>query len=104
MSKFVSLFNDSDKLEVSKNYKEWSWHIQSTLIYNELRRGICNAQPTKPSNVAQLAKLELKDKKALVLIHRIISNEIYVHIEKCVDAWTTWKTLKDLFDSRHEAK
>ena len=34
MFKLISLFNDSDKLEGSKNYKVWSWHIQSTLIYH----------------------------------------------------------------------
>ena len=54
MSKVVSLFNESDKLEGSKNYKIWSRHIQSTLIYNELWKGLCNAQPTKPTILVQL--------------------------------------------------
>ena len=104
MSKIISLFNESDKLEGSKNYKVWSRHIQSTLIYNELWKGVCNAQPTKPTNPDQLAKWELKDEKALALIHSTVSDDIYVHIENSSDAWSAWKTLKDLFDSQSEAK
>ena len=60
MSKVVSLFNESDKLEGSKNYKVWRHHIQSTLIYNELWKGVCNAQHTKPTILDQIAKWELK--------------------------------------------
>ena len=100
MSKVISIFNESDKLEGSKNYKVWSRHIQSTLIYNELWKGVCNAQPTKSTNLDQLSKWELKDEKALALIHSIVSDDIFVHIENSSSAW---KTLKDLFDSQSEA-
>ena len=91
-------------MEGSKNYKVWSRHIQSTLIYNELWKGVYNAQPTKPNqtkptNPDQLAKWELKDERALALIHSTVSDDIYVHIENSFDAWSSWKTLKDLFDS-----
>ena len=114
MSKVVSLFNESDKLEGSKNYKVWSCHIQSTLIYNELWKGICNSQPTKLTIPDQLAKWELKDekalalihstKKALALIHSTVSDDIFVHIENSSSAWSAWKTLKGLFDSESEDK
>ena len=46
----------------------------------------------------------MKDEKALALIHSIVSNEVFVHIENCSDSWSAWKTLKDLFDSQPEAK
>ena len=101
--KFINLFNTSNKLECSKNYKIWSWHIQSTLIYNELWKGICNAQPTKPTNATHLVKWELKDEKALALIQSIVSNEVFGHIENCSDSWYAWKTRKDLFYSQPEA-
>jgi hypothetical protein len=104
MSKIISLFNDSDKLEGSKNYKAWSRHIQSTLIYNELWKGICNEQPTKPTDVVPLARWELKDENALALIQSTVSDEVFVHIENCIDSWSAWKILKDLFDSQTEAK
>jgi hypothetical protein len=63
-----------------------------------------NAQPRKPIETAQLAKWELKDEKALALTHSIVSNEVFIHIENCGDAWSTWKTLKNLFDSQLEVK
>lgn len=46
----------------------------------------------------------MKDEKALALIHSTISDEIFVHIQNCSDAWSTWKTLKDLLDLQPEAK
>ena len=104
MSRVVSLFNESDKLEGSKNYKVWSHHIQSTLIYNELWNGVRNARPTKPTIPDQLSKWEIKDEKALALIHSTVSDDIFVHIENISSAWSSWKTLKDLFDSQSEAK
>ena len=104
MSRVVSLFNESDKQEGSKNYKVWSRHIQSTLIYNELWKGVCNAQPTKPTIPNQLSKWELKDEKALALIHSTVSDDIFVHIENSSSTWLAWKTLKYLFDSQSEAK
>ena len=88
MSKVVSLFNEYDKLEGSKNYKVWSRQIQSTLIYNELWKGICNAHPTKPTNPDQLAKWELKYENALALIHSTVSDDIYVHSGNSSDAWS----------------
>ena len=90
MSKIISLFNDSDKLDGSKNYKAWNRQTQYTLIYNELWKGICNAQPTKPTSVAQLSKWELKYENALAQIQSTIFYEIFVHIENCSDSWSAW--------------
>ena len=64
----------------------------------------CNAQTTKPTNLDQLEKWELKDEKALALIHSTVSDDIYVHIENRSSVWSAWKTLKDLFNSQSEAK
>jgi hypothetical protein len=65
MSKLINLFIDSDKLDGPKNYKSWKCHMQNTLIYNELWHDICDGDtpPTKPIDVAPLAKWELKDEK-----------------------------------------
>jgi hypothetical protein len=104
MSKIISLFKYPYKLEGSKNYKVWSRHIQSTLIYNELWEGICNEQPTKPIDVSPLARWELKDENALALIQSIVSNEVFVHIENCSDSWSSWEILKYLFDLQIEDK
>jgi len=104
MSKFISLFKYFDKLKGSNNYKVWSRHIQSTLIYNELWKGIYNEQTTKPIDSTPLEKWELKYENSLALIQSIISDEVFVHIENCIDSWSARKTLKYLFDSQNEAK
>jgi hypothetical protein len=83
-------------LEGLKNYEVWLHPIQNTIIYNELWKGICNAQPNKTSDVAQLKKWDLKDEKILALIHSTISNKVYIHIENCVDDWTKWKNSQGL--------
>jgi len=80
--------------------------MKSTLIYNELWKDICkgDVKPNKPSNVAPLAKWELKDGKALALIKSSVNEEIYVHIENASDAWSAWKTFKYLFGTQLETK
>ena len=58
MSKVVNLLTDLDKLDGSKNYKSWIRHMQSTLIYNELWKDVCNGDktPTKPNDAQESAK------------------------------------------------
>ena len=89
MSKVVNLLTDLDKLDGSKNYKSWSRHMQSTLIYKELWKDVCSDEtaPTKPTNARELARWELKDEKALALLRSSVSDEMFVHIENAKDAW-----------------
>jgi hypothetical protein len=106
MSKLINLFSDSDKLEGTKSYKTWKRLIESTLIYNELWRDICNedTKPNKPTDAATLAKWEVKNAKALALIKSSVNDEMYVHIENTTDAWSALKVFKDLFDTQPESK
>jgi hypothetical protein len=46
----------------------------------------------------------LKDEKALALIQSTVSDDVFVHIENCIDSWSAWKILKDLFDKKTQAK
>jgi hypothetical protein len=88
MSKLVNLFIDSDKLDGPKNYKAWSHHMQSTLIYNELWKDVCSGDkaPIKPIDARELEKWELKDEKALALLRSFVIDEMFVHIENATDA------------------
>jgi HD superfamily phosphohydrolase len=106
MSKLINLFSDFDKLEGTKSYKTWKRLIESTLIYNELWRDICNedTKPNKPTDAATLAKWEVKNAKALALIKSSVNDEMYVHIENTIDAWSALKFFKDLFDTQPESK
>ena len=106
MSKLINLFSDSNKLEGTKSYKTWHRLIERTLIYIELWQGICDGdvKQNKPIDAAPLAKWEIKNAKALALIKSSVNDEIYVHIENALDAWTSLKTFKDLFDTQHESK
>jgi hypothetical protein len=80
--------------------------MESTLIYNELWKDICNGdvKPNKPIDAGPLAKWELKDEKYLALIKSFVNEEMFVHIENTSDAWSAWKTFKDLFDTQPETK
>ena len=106
MLKLINFFSNSNKLEGKKSYKTWKHLIEITLIYNELWHDICNedTKPNKPTNVATLAKWEIKNAKALTLIKSSINDEMYVHIENTIDAWSTLKFFKDLFDTQPESK
>jgi hypothetical protein len=97
MSKLINLFYESDKLKGCKNYKSWKQHMESTLIYSELRKDICNgnAKPNKPTNAGPIAKWELKDEKTLALIKSSVNEEKYVHIENAPHAWSTRKKFKE---------
>ena len=106
MSKLINLFSKPDKLEGVKSYKTWKLLIESTFIYNELWHEICdgNIKPNKPIDAASLAKWEVKNAKALALIKASVNNEMYIHIENALDAWTALRTFKDLFDTQPESK
>jgi hypothetical protein len=106
MSKLINLFSNSNKLEGGKSYKTWKCLIESTLIYNEIWRDICNedTKTNKTTDVATLAKREFKNSKALALIKSSVNDEMYVHIENTIDAWSALKVFKDLFDTQPESK
>jgi hypothetical protein len=74
--------------------------MRNTLIYNELWHDICYGYttPTKTTN-ATLAKWNLKDEKALALLHSSVTEHMFVHIENSKDAWSSWNLLKKLFDT-----
>lgn len=76
MSKLVNLFSEYDKLEGSKNYKTWKRHIESTLIYNELWKYVCDGDVKliKPKDADSLAKWEIKNARALALIKSSIND------------------------------
>jgi hypothetical protein len=80
--------------------------MESTLIYNELWKDICNGdvKPNKPTDAGALAKWELKDENVLALLKSSLNEEKFVHIENTSDAWTAWKNFKDLFDTQPETK
>ena len=105
MSKVANLLTDLDKLDGS-NYKSWSGHMQRTLIYIELWKDVCSGEsaPTKPTDVRDLARWELKDEKALSLLRSFVSDEMFVHIENVIDAWIAWKIFKNMFDTQPESK
>ena len=63
-----------------------------------------NIKPNKPIDAASLAKWEVKNGKALALIKALVSNEMYIHIENYLDAWTSLQTFKYLFDTQPESK
>ena len=75
--------------------------MKNTLVYNELWRGICDADPnsTKPTNATALAKWELQNEKALALIHSSLSDHLCIHIKNTSSAWTAWEQFKKLFDT-----
>ena len=75
--------------------------MKNTLVYNELWRGICDADPasTKPIDATALAKWELQNEKALALIHLYVSDHLCIHIENTSLAWTQWEQFKKLFDT-----
>jgi hypothetical protein len=101
MSKLINLFSDSDKFEGTQSYKTWK-----RLIYNEIWRDICNedTKTNQPTDATTLAKWEIKNSKALALIKSLVNDEMYVHIENNIDAWSALKIFKDLFDTQPESK
>jgi hypothetical protein len=58
----------------------------------------------KPTNTTKLAKWEVKNAKALSLIKYLVNDEMYVHIENTIDAWSALKFFNDLFDTQPESK
>jgi len=52
----------------NKNYPEWSWKIQHTLIFNELWKGVCVGEgdkvPIQPTSDKELTIWENKNNKA----------------------------------------
>ena len=73
--------------------------MKNTLVYNELWRGICDADPTttKPTDATALAKWELQNEKELALIHSFVYDYLCIHIENTSSALTTWEHFKKLF-------
>lgn len=100
------MFSDSYKLEGVKAYKTWKRLIESTIIYNELWQDICDGdiKPNKPTYVSSLAKWEVKNVKALAFIKSSVNDEMYIHIGNASDAWSDFRTFKDLFDTQPESK
>ena len=49
---------------------------------------------TKPTNATSLAKWEIQNEKARVLIHSSISDHLCIHIENNSSAWTAWEQFK----------
>ena len=62
---------------------------------------ICDGDiaPTNPIDATPLAKLKLRDEKALALLHSSVTEHMFVHIENSKDAWSSWNLLKKLFDT-----
>ena len=67
--------------------------MKNTLIYNEICRGICDADPTstKPTDATTLAKWELQNERALALIHSSVSDHLCIQIENTSSARTAWE-------------
>ena len=100
MSKILNLITHLDKLDGVKNYNTCQRHMKNNLIYNELWRGICAADPTstKPTDATVLEKWELQNENALALIHSFVFYHLCIHIENTSSAWT-WEQFKKLFDT-----
>jgi hypothetical protein len=109
-----------------ENYKEWYRKIKSTLIFNNLWNGICEAttvneevvestatkdeseakskssRPTIPTSNKERAIWKDKDKKAYAVIFATISEEVRRHIAAINDFYSTLKRLNDLYDTHSE--
>jgi len=48
--------------------------------------------------------LEVKNAKVLALIKSFVNDEMYVHIENSIDAWSALKTFKEFFDMQPKSK
>jgi hypothetical protein len=101
MSKLINLFTHSEKLDGSNNYKYWKRYMQNTLICNELQCDIFDSDtpPTKPSVAAPIAKLELRDEKALAFLQSFVNEHMFVHIKSSTNAWSTWNPFCKIFDT-----
>jgi hypothetical protein len=109
-----------------ENYKEWYRKIKSTLIFNDLWNGICEAttiteeevescfesvvseakskssRPPIPTSNKEHAIWKDKDQKAYVVISVTVSEEVSHHIASINDSYSTLKRLNDLYDTHSE--
>jgi len=80
----------------------WCVHMQSTLVFNDLWKDICNRKkaPIKSTDARKLAKWESRDEKRLTLLRSSVTDEMFIHIENEKYAWNTWKNFKKIFDTQ----
>lgn len=86
-----------------ETYPRWSRKIKHTLIFNELRKGVCVGDGYKeleqPSSGKEFAIWENKNNKAYALIVASVSKEVSHHISPFSNAFEALKKLKELYDS-----
>jgi hypothetical protein len=69
------------------------------LIYNELWHDIYDGDtaPTKPIDATSLEKWNLKDEKALALLHPSVTKHMFVHIEEFQICMVCLESIKESF-------
>ena len=86
-----------------ENYPDWSRMIQHTLIFNELRKGVCvgegDSDPVQPTSDKELVIWENKNSKAYALIAASVNEEVSRHISSYSTACEALQKLKELYDS-----
>ena len=85
-----------------ENYPEWSRMIKHTLIFNELRKGVCvgdgEKEPEQPTLDKEFAIWKNKNIKAYALIAASVSEEVSHHISPLLTAFEALQKLKELYD------
>eukprot|EP00253_Pinus_taeda_P016478 PITA_16478 len=88
-----------------ENYPEWSWKIKHTLIFNELRKGVCVGDEDKeleqPTSGKEFTIWENKNSKAYVFFATSVSEEVSRHISPFSNAFEALQKLKELYDSHY---
>lgn len=104
MHSLISIFGVV--LSGKENYPEWSWKIKHTLIFNELRKGVCvgeeDNEPTKPTSYKEISIWEKKSSKAYALIATSVNEKVSFHISPFLNAFEALQNLKEMYDSHFE--
>lgn len=83
-------------LNGKENYKKWSRKIRSTLIFNDLWKGICEGEDdnatTMPTSDRDLAIWENNNNKAYALIVAFVSEEASHHIVPITSSYGALKS------------
>lgn len=93
---------DIQKLKGNENYHTWQFAVTNLLAFNGLSKciqtvAVAATATTEATTTCAEANAE-KLGKAKAIIALSVEQSIYVHISKCNDALTMWKTLQKLYE------
>lgn len=93
---------DIQKLKGSENYHTWQFAMQNLLAFNGYSKCIQTVKVAavndEPEAIACAEANAEKREKAKAMIVLAVDQSIYVHINKCSDALSTWQTLQKLYE------